>query len=567
MIRRFFAPPVFENDNDNFRATFINGFSWSAILLLLIALIPYLLTNAEDYTLYILPALILVMLSAQYLLRAGNIMASGLLIVVLGWLGVGIQAYTADGVKDVIIIAYIAISLLASIVINWRAGTLTIVSSIGAIWLLAILETNGFFNPRFQNPITFSRDLTFIFIIIMVLIFFSTRSLREAITRANQSEEKLLAANTELKTLNQILEERIEERTNELELLNKRNERRAKQFEVIADIARVTTSNEIMDVFLPLLVNVISEKFGFYHTGIFLIDRNREFAVLRAANSEGGKRMLQRGHKLQVGQTGLVGFVSATGAPRIALDVGADAIYFNNPDLPETHSEIALPLRNLGEIIGVLDVQSIETNAFNEDDIDVLLTLADQVASAIQNSINYETMQNVISKSHSQFNITTGDAWRILQEEGQAIGFKTTGTDTRPILNIISNSQTDKVIETNRMVVESGDESVLAVPLRIRNELVGVIDIRIAKGRIWDQDEIDIVQTISDRLGLALESTMLLKSAQKRAQLERITSDISNRINESSQFSAILRTAAEELSRALGGSEVLVQLTSNQNAQ
>jgi GAF domain-containing protein len=133
-------------------------------------------------------------------------------------------------------------------------------------------------------------------------------------------------------------------------------------------------------------VQLISSYFGYYHAGIFILDDVREYAVLQAANSEGGQRMLARGHKLRIGQVGIVGNVADIGVPRIALDVGDDAIFFNNPDLPLTRSEIALPLKARGQVIGVLDVQSIDEAAFSNDDVETLQVLADQVALALDNA-------------------------------------------------------------------------------------------------------------------------------------------------------------------------------------
>lgn len=228
----------------------------------------------------------------------------------------------------------------------------------------------------------YSRDLTGV--LCHCTDLFSTTSLRDAITRANKSEESLRASNESLQELNQNLEARVSAaRTTDLELANQRNEKRARQFEAIAQVARATTANQNLETILPSLAELISKQFGFYHTGVFLLDESREFAELRATNSDGGRRMLARGHKLAIGQSGIVGFVSATGKPRIALDVEADAAFFNNPDLPNTHSEMALPLRVGDQIIGVLDVQSIASNAFQEEDIDALSTPADQVAIAI----------------------------------------------------------------------------------------------------------------------------------------------------------------------------------------
>src|SRR4026207_2388782 len=118
MIRNLFSPPAFENDEDNFRAKFINGFAWVGTVLLALALIPYLIRRQPGFTVLVLSALIIVLLFAIYLLRRGDINASGTVVIVLGWLGLGLQAYTADGVKDVVIVAYIALGLLASIVVS-----------------------------------------------------------------------------------------------------------------------------------------------------------------------------------------------------------------------------------------------------------------------------------------------------------------------------------------------------------------------------------------------------------------------------------------------------------------
>ena len=562
MIRKFFSPPVFESDSDNFRAKFINGFAWIAIVLLTPALIRYLVRPVADSSAIVISGLIVVMAVALFLLRKGNVGASGMTVIVLGWLGLGIQAYTADGVKDVIIIAYVALGLLASIVVNWRVGGLVILSSIGVVWALALLEVNGFLTPVLQQPIGYSWDLTFIFIIIAMLISYSTTSLRNAIFRANKSEASLRTSNKELQELNQSLEERVTSRTAELELANQRNEKRARQFEAVAQVARATTTNESLETLLPRLASLINEQFGFYHAGIFLLDEDRTNAVLRAANSEGGKRMLARGHKLQVGQTGMVGFVSAIGTPRIALDVGDDAVYFDNPDLPNTRSEMALPLRVANEIIGVLDVQSIVSNAFQEEDIETLSTLADQVAIAIQNARTYEKMQELVKEAQKESAAYLQDTWRVLQSEETAIGYQVNNGKVNPLNRPLTSVHVKKAMKERQTVTESGRNAALAIPIRLREEVIGVMDIHTPAEHEWDEDEVDIAEAVADRLSLALETSLLLKSTQRRAEIERITADISGKIGATTQFDSILRTAAEELSRVLGGSEVLVQIQS-----
>jgi len=561
MIRNLFSPPVFENDEDNFRAKFINGFAWVGTILLALALIPYLIRRQPGFTVIVLSALIIVLLFAIYLLRRGDINASGTVVIVLGWLGLGLQAYTADGVKDVVVVAYIALGLLASIVVSWRAGGAVILTSLAAIWTLGLLEANGVIIGRLQDPIQYSRDLSFIFIAISALIYFSTTSLRDAIARANKSEESLLASNQILQDLNRNLETRVTERTSELEIVNRRNERRARQFEAIAQVARTATTNQVLETLLPRLSELIGSQFDFYHVGIFLLDEQREFAELIAANSEEGKRMLARGHKLGIGQSGIVGYVSATGKPRIALDVEADSAFFNNPDLPNTRSEMALPLRVADEVIGVLDVQSVVPKAFEEEDIEVLSTLADQVSIAIQNSRTYETMQDLLTQAQRTSGSFLEDSWRVLQSQDESVGYRLTENKLKSLTIPITSAQIRKAIANRQTVMESGENATLAIPIRLRNEVIGIMNIQVQNAaHDWDPDEVDVAEAVAERLSLALEASLLLKSTQRRAEIERITADISSKLGATTQFDAILRTAAEELSRVLGGSDVLVQV-------
>jgi GAF domain-containing protein len=565
MIKRLFSPPVFDNEVDNFRAKFINGFVWVVVLFVSAALIANLGPGADENsatTIIFCAGLILIMFLSLYFLRRGNLNASGLTIVVAGWCMLGIQAYTADGVRDVIIVAYIAVSLLASIIINWRIGSFIIFLSIGAIWTLGILEVNGFREPGFQETIAFSRDLSFIFVVIAVLIYFSTTSLRTAITRATQSEQSLLASNKNLQELNLTLEERVSQRTAELDNASSSNFRRARQFEAISQVVRAISSIQNLDTLMPQITKVISEQFGIYHTGIFLLDDKREFAVLRAANSEGGQKMLVRGHKLPVGQTGIVGFVTATGQSRIASDTGADAVFFDNPDLPNTRSEIALPLRYAGQVIGALDVQSAETNAFNQDDIEILITLADQVATAIKNTLALEEAQAAVSKFQSSLNEKTYESWRIMQPRSMGLGFQLMGSTITPLAAPLEGEDVQQAFTQKKAVLSTQENasSSLAIPIRLRGQVIGVISLRTNNNYKITDDDAEIAEAVTERLSLAIESATLLGATQHHADIERLTTDISSKIGSSNRIETILQTAAQELSRALGGSDVLVQI-------
>jgi GAF domain-containing protein/anti-sigma regulatory factor (Ser/Thr protein kinase) len=133
-------------------------------------------------------------------------------------------------------------------------------------------------------------------------------------------------------------------------------------------------------------VDIICDEFGFYYAGVFLVDDAGQNAVLKAGRGEAGRTMIKGEHKLAIGGNSMIGASIANKQGRIALDVGAEAVFFENPHLPKTRSEMALPLIVGEDVIGALTVQSTEEAAFHEEDIAALQTMADQLAIAFQNS-------------------------------------------------------------------------------------------------------------------------------------------------------------------------------------
>jgi GAF domain-containing protein len=299
-----------------------------------------------------------------------------------------------------------------------------------------------------------------------------------------------------------------------------------------------------------------------YHTGIFLLDEDREFAVLRASNSAGGKKMLDRGHKLQVSQTGIVGFVITSGQPRIALNIGSDTIYSDNPDLPETLSEITLPLRYEERVIGALDVQSTEPNAFNQEDMEALVTLADQVSAAITTTLAIENAKKALTEAQSSFGKAVQEAWKIMRPTSMGMGFELKNSKLTPLEKRLDGDHIQKAVTKGIPTLSENEDmpSSLAIPISLRGRVVGVMNLRASNQRKLTSDEADIARAVTERLSLAIETATLLQSTQHRADIERLTTEISAKISSSTRFETILKTAAEELSKALSGSDVLVQV-------
>jgi len=359
------------------------------------------------------------------------------------------------------------------------------------------------------------------------------------------------------------LERRVAERTADVELARVLSERRARELQSISEISRAISTEQKLEILLPLITRLVSERFDFYHVGIFLVDETGRFTYLQAANSEGGQKMLARGHRLDVGK-GLVGAVAQTGKPRIALDVGSDAAFFDNPDLPATRSEMALPLNYRGKTIGVLDVQSTIPGAFTEGDANTLGILGDQVAIAIENARLFGQTQLAREEAEALYSQIQQQAWVNFSKQTSSIGYRQTSTGGKSIEKPMMTDETQEALAKGQVVVFHGkgksSTPTIAVPVKLRGQTLGVLNIKApTKDRKWNQDEINLAQAVSDRLALALDNARLLHESQRRAAKEVKIGELSAKISASINMHNVLQTAVEELGRALPGSDVVIQ--------
>jgi GAF domain-containing protein/HAMP domain-containing protein len=363
------------------------------------------------------------------------------------------------------------------------------------------------------------------------------------------------------------LEQRVKDRTVDLEQANLQTAKRAQELETISEVSRIIATEQNLNKVLPLVTRLVSERFNYYHTGIFLLDEAQTYAVLRATNSEGGQRMLERGHKLKVGQTGIVGFVAQKGIPRIALDVGDDAVFFNNPDLPNTRSEIALPLKIREMTIGVLDVQSTEPAAFTQATSNTFSILADQVSIAIENARLISETQRALGEAKTLYSQFVSQKWE--KTSGSQLGYWQSLAGGKTIEQLVHKEEIEQALRNGEMTVimpgkqaeKSDNQPSITVPIKLRDQIIGVLNVLSPdKNHSWNQNEITLTQAISDRIGVALENARLLEDSQRRASRERAIGEISSRISEKSEIDAILRSTTEELGKKLKGLEVTVEI-------
>ncbi len=386
----------------------------------------------------------------------------------------------------------------------------------------------------------------------------------------NQDEIGILgqALNNMASTLSKLfssLEQGVAERTADLEIARTLSERRASELQSISEVSKVITGEQELKTLLPLITRLVSERFGFYHTGIFLLDETKKYAVLQAANSDGGKKMLKQGHMLEVGESGIVGYVAKFGTPRIALDVGLDAVFFNNPDLPKTRSEMALPLTVRNQIVGVLDLQSIKPGAFTESEVNTMGILADQIAIAIENARLFQQTQQALIEAETLYRQNIQDSWTRFVREEPSIGYQQSLSGGKKLELPVDTDEIRQVMNRGNSLISNSDDpkkqTSIAVPIKLRGQVIGALNIKTTeKDRKWTKDEINLAETISERLSLALENARLIQESQSRAAKEQVIGEVTTRISSSINLKNILQTAVEELGHAMPGSEIVLQL-------
>jgi len=395
---------------------------------------------------------------------------------------------------------------------------------------------------------------------------FASGDLNQRIDNINTYDETSELANTfnnmagKIEDLVKNLELLVTDRTRDIE-------RRDTLLKAVADVGRSITMFRDLPDLLQQTAYLIHEIFGYYHVGIFLLDDDKKYAVLSASNSEGGQIMLKKKHRLKVGETGIVGFVTLNAKARIALDVGKDAVFFDNPDLPQTRSEMALPLVIGGQILGALDVQSTESEAFLEEDISTLQILAEQISIAIRNANLFTENEKALEAARISYSQVTREAWSKIIRNQRHLTFIATPPDTSQKFSETKEPSLAKAFETGDIII-GNDNLSISIPVKIRGQTVGSIRLKKAEiAEAWTQEEIKLAISLSDQLGGALESARLYRESQQRGARESLVSDISARISAISNTENILRETVQELGQTLGNASVSFQLLDQINVQ
>lgn len=566
-IRGLVQPPVFQDKEQNRLGGLLHTITlWAWLVPFSLFLIPMLFPAFKSRSTPSAVFVIVINLIVSILNRRGYVKAASSIFVLslAGTITFLSVSFAAQPRPYIIFFAWIII--FAGLLLGSSAATATAVYFALVQTTIIVLVENGILQPVNAQlaPTSNVFVLTVGFLLVSSTINLASKNIQNLDLQTREDEQNLKISNRELTDLTNNLEQRIAERTKELENANLRIEKRAKQFQTISQVTRAIISTQNMQDLLPQVVQVISQQFEFYHIGIFLIDLNKEYAILSAANSAGGEKMLARAHKLRIGQTGIVGYVAKTGKVRIALDTGADAIYFNNPDLPETRSEMALPLfQSNGEIIGVLDIQSTTPKAFYQEDVEILTTLADQVSVAIVNARQYEATQKLLIEADMSYRQELKIGWDKFSRSQKLAGIRRRGMKSSFLADPLELPGAKEVIQTGSAFqekVENTGTSQLTLPVTLRGEAVGTLSLKANIDRKWIADELDIINAILERSALAIENARLLDESRRIAERELAISDISAKIGKGTEIETILKTAVRELGAQISGAQVTVEI-------
>jgi GAF domain-containing protein len=557
MMKSLLSPPVFPNDVEKTRtAKLLYQITLvTASLPILAILVAFINPSTGSY---VLPAGVVLMVALLVIFglnQSGMVTAaSGVLIGTLVIVFTYLNYSNAGEPRPLILLTVIAV-LMSGLLLGRQIPILIAIYLAVQHAIMVMLNVNGVIAPTgtvspLQNIIVIAAG----YILVGLIFNLAISRMEFTLNQVRESESNLQRSNRELKDLTETLEQRILERTRDVERQQQLTDRRSRQFEGIVGVSKAISATKNLQEILPQITQVISEQFGFYHVGIFLNDSINQYAILSAANSEGGRKMLNRGHQLKIGEQGIVGYVASTGNPRIALDVGIDTTYFNNPDLPLTHSEMALPLKSGKEVIGALDIQSVEQNAFTQEDVEVLEALADQVSLAIQNTRLFDQTNRLLSESEAIQKQYQRQTWGRLAREKKLSGYKYTITGTSALEDNEPDIQTDN----------SGRREI-SVPISLRGENIGTLIVQVPTNERVNSDQMDLIRAVAERVALSAENARLFEETNRRVEREQVISDISAKISTSVRTENILKTTAQQLNQILGGAEVLIKLGTDRN--
>jgi GAF domain-containing protein len=315
-------------------------------------------------------------------------------------------------------------------------------------------------------------------------------------------------------------------------------EKRVNQLRTAAEINRSISSILDPNQLIRHVADSVKERFDLYYVGVFIVDTQKEFAILQYGTGDAGRKMVANHHRLAVGGYSMIGWTTQTRKPRIALDTGSEAVRFDNPLLPDTKSELALPISTHKNIYGAMTIQSDRPQAFDENDILILQSIGDSLAIALENDNSFQVTQKALEDIRVLNKAYVQQAW------GEALA---------------NFGDLKYTYESPNTKLEPSELKNVKVPLYLRDEVIGEIDLEVTGDEV-SQAQMDFLQAISAQTSIALENARLLDETQRAAAKEQKLNDLSSQFSRALTIEEILKTAAIEFGKLPSVSEASISL-------
>jgi GAF domain-containing protein len=603
MRRRLLAAPVFEGDEEKTRVAALLNLLLLATMAASVAsaiLSPFAFARQ---TTALGTSLLIFAISALgfVIMRIGYVRLASVLILFGLWGSFTIFMILSGGVTSVFAMGYVTTTAIGGLLLGRRAGIAVAEASVAAALGMLYAQSRGVLpEPVLSTgPGPAWLNLTANLVATVAMISLTSQSVSEALERAHQ-------ATAELTDERAHLQEVVAQRTRGLE-------QQAVQFATVADVGRAAASVLEIEALARQVVELVRGRFQFHYVALFLLDDAGEYAVLQAGTGEEGRLMKEQGHRLLVGGVSMVGAACAQRQPRVAVDVGEEPVRFDNPLLPATRSEIALPLIVGERVLGALDVQSTEPNAFGEDDMAVLQLVADQISVAVDNARKFSEEAELLEATSPLFRVSrrlvsaveTDEIVDVIvsalsetEADGCVAGRLNYGPDgemesvtlltdwnrhwasrftagvTFPVaasplpLSVITNSWSVEDVADGEQTPQSlrlfltgyGGRSFVNIPLRVEDRILGFVGLYRTGAGSFSPVSMRLYETLADQAAVAMERARLLSQAQARAERERLVATVSARMRETLDVETVLGTGIEAISEAVGLAALDVRL-------
>lgn len=377
-----------------------------------------------------------------------------------------------------------------------------------------------------------------------VFVFAVTDLTRRTIRRVKTAE-------AELRQVNESLERQVEERV-------RGAERRTLQLQTTAEITRIAVQSTDPGPLMVQAVELIRERFGFYHASVFTLDETGAWAVLRASTGEAGRSLLSRNHRLAVGSASLVGWVTGNRLPRISNDVQTDPFHFKNPLLPDTRAEMTMPLTLGGRLIGALDVQSTEKDAFAEEDVRALEAIAGELAIAIDNARLVRETADELQRTEGLVHGRARESWARFARAGVPTMLRVGAEEGE--FREASMGIAQQAFETVATAT-SDDGHEVAVPVIVRGEAIATISARrTADQEAWAKDDIELIQAAAVQVGLALESARQYAEEQRRVGELEVVNRVAQAVSQLLRLDSLFRVVYAQMAQVLPQTDLAIGL-------